>query len=115
MPSSVFIVLQRGHEICFFQRANTGWLDGYYSIAAGGVEEHETLLEAAVREAKEELGIAIDVQHLQLVHTVHCLTDGDEWLGHFFAVTRWTGEPRINEPDKHDNLVWATLVEPPTP
>lgn len=57
---AVFVVLRRGEKICLIRRANTGWMDGFYSLPAGGLESGETLLNAAVREAHEETGVTIE-------------------------------------------------------
>ncbi|ENT2941487.1 NUDIX domain-containing protein [Klebsiella pneumoniae] len=54
---AVFVLVLRGNEICMLRRANTGWMDGCYSLPAGGLEYGETLSCAAARELAEETGI----------------------------------------------------------
>lgn len=44
---AVFILLRKGNQICMFKRTGTGWMDGFYSLPAGGLEEGETLTAAA--------------------------------------------------------------------
>ena len=51
---AVFVLVLRGNEICMLRRANTGWMDGCYSLPAGGLEYGETLSCAAARELAEE-------------------------------------------------------------
>lgn len=111
--SAVFVILLRDEQICMLQRQNTGWKDGWFSIPAGGLEQGETLVAAAIREAGEEIGIEIEPQDLQLKHTLHCLTDGNSWLGHFFVTRLWQGEPVLREPDKHGNLQWRSIDDLP--
>ena len=36
-----------------------------------------------------------------------------EWLGAVFAAERWTGTPRLCEPDKHDGLGWYPVAALP--
>lgn len=84
LSSAVFIILTRGPEICMLRRKTTGWMDGSFSIPAGGLEAGETIRLAAAREAYEEIGITIAPETLQPVHTLHSLTAGNQWLGHFF-------------------------------
>lgn len=102
---AVFLVLRRDDAILCLRRAGTGWMDGAWSVPAGAHEGGETLVAAAVREAREEVGVSVDPADARLVHTLHCRT-GAEWLGAVFATDRWTGEPRLCEPDKHDGLGW---------
>jgi 8-oxo-dGTP diphosphatase len=115
LDASVFVLLTRDDTICFLQRTGTGWRDGSYSVPAGALEAGETLLTAAIREAREEVGVIVQADDLRLVHTMHCRTGGNEWLGHFFVTDTWTGEPVLLEPDKHGNLTWATPLEAPGP
>jgi 8-oxo-dGTP diphosphatase len=106
MSSTVFIVLRQGRDFCAIKRMNTGWMDGCYSLPAGRVEEGETLLEAACREAFEEIGVRVESRDLRLEHTLHCKTLGESWIGHFFVTAIWNGTPTICEPDKHGDLNW---------
>ena len=57
----------------------------------------------------------LQASQLRLVHTIHCLTEGNEWLGHFFMTESWKGEAMLLEPDKHSNLTWALPLEAPSP
>ncbi len=106
MPSTVFILLRAGDTFCAIQRAHTGWMDGHHSLPAGAVEADEALLDAAVREAHEEVGVRVQPGDFRLVHTLHCRTRGEAWLGHFFSAERWAGTPSICEPHKHADLRW---------
>jgi 8-oxo-dGTP diphosphatase len=115
LDCSVFILLARDEQFCFLQRTGTGWKDGFYSVPAGALEPGETLVSAAIREAREEVGVELRANQLRLVHTMHCCTEGDEWLGHFFMAETWMGEARLLEPDKHSNLTWALPFEAPRP
>lgn len=46
-------------EILLALRKNTGYRDGKYELPGGHVEEGEDLMQAMVREAKEELMIEV--------------------------------------------------------
>ncbi|HEX8226293.1 MAG TPA: NUDIX domain-containing protein [Candidatus Saccharimonadales bacterium] len=103
--ASIFIVLRNdAGEILLQQRANTGYHDGYYDFAAGGkVDEGESILEAVVREAAEELGITIDPADAKLVHINQNFID-HAYFNFTFDVTRWQGTPQIMEPEKCSDL-----------
>ena len=51
-------------EILLLLRENTGYLDGYYDLPGGHVDENEDLFAAMIREAKEELGIEISIDNI---------------------------------------------------
>ncbi len=110
---AVFVILARGEEICMLQRKGTGWMDGSFSIPAGGLDAGETIRTAAAREALEETGVYIAPEKLVPVHTLHSLTDNNTWLGYFFRADEWSGTPSICEPDKHANLQWCSLAALP--
>ncbi len=86
---AVFVLLLRGDELCMLRRANTGWMDGYFSLPAGGLEKGETLSVAASRELKEETGIEVLPSELILAHSMHVWTDNRSWMGHYFICRKW--------------------------
>ncbi|GAA1811596.1 NUDIX domain-containing protein [Nesterenkonia flava] len=95
-------------------------MDGYWSAgAAGHVEAGESVLQAAVREAREELGVIIheeDLRPLTVMHrTVGNGKPTDERADFFFAAHRWQGEPQIQEPEKAAALQWADPMALPEP
>jgi 8-oxo-dGTP pyrophosphatase MutT (NUDIX family) len=110
---SVFLLLKKRDEILLLKREHTGWMDGFYSIPAGAIDGKETLLEAAVREAKEEVGVTVNPDDIMLFHTMHCFTHGEEWLGQFFVTEKWIGQPKVNEPHKHSEIKWTEVTQLP--
>ena len=101
-------------------RQNTGYYDGHWAMAAAGhVEADESVLEAAVREVAEEIGVTIEPADLEPLTVMH-RTGGnglpiDERVDFFFACRRWTGEPTIVEPEKCAGLTWYAFDALPTP
>jgi 8-oxo-dGTP diphosphatase len=111
--ASVFVALMRGAEVCLLRRKGTGWMDGSFSLPAGGLDADETIAFAASREVEEEIGVRIMPSDLQYAHTLHSLTEGSGWVGHFFTSTEWSGIPRLCEPDKHSDLIWRSIHDLP--
>ncbi len=109
LSASVFALLVRNERVFLLQRVNTGWMDGHYSLPAGAIEAGETLEQAVRRELAEETGVSAKANGVRLVHLSHNKTHGDEWLGAFFLVDQWVGEPKANEPDKHGDAGWFPL------
>lgn len=101
-------------------RAGTGYMDGHWAAAAAGhVEAGESVLDAAVREAAEELGITIEPADLLPLCAMHrtFAPHGpiDERVDFFFECRRWAGEPRTQETDKSAALRWFPLDGLPDP
>lgn len=106
--AEVHLVLERDEEFLMLHRFQTGYMDGYYSLVAGHVDGGETFTQAMAREALEEAGISIEIEDLELVHTMHRM-DGEERLSLFFKAKKWSGEVSNMEPRKCDDLDWYTI------
>lgn len=110
---SVYLVLMKDNRILLSRRYNTGFHDGEYSFPAGHLHgEDETLREAMVREAKEEIGIEVDLADLELIHVMHRKQQeptNERRVNFFFKAKKWKGAPRIMEPNKCDDLQWFEL------
>jgi 8-oxo-dGTP diphosphatase len=101
-------------------RQGTGYMDGHWAAAAAGhVEAGESVLDAAVREAVEELGITIDPADLLALCAMHRTVAPhgpiDERVDFFFECRRWAGTPRTQESDKSADLRWFDLAALPDP
>lgn len=89
-------------------------MDGFWSCAAAGhVEAGESVFDAAVREAREELGVTLDPARLTPVTSLH-RTDGshqavEQRIDWFFSCDEWDGVPTIQEPAKCAGLAWFEL------
>ena len=105
-------------EVLLQLRANTGFMDGYWSAAcAGHVEQGESVYEAAAREAVEEVDIR-EIALSPLCAMQRRRDTGlpiDERVDYFFTATRWIGEPRIMEPEKCADIGWFDLDRLPSP
>lgn len=118
----VFLRRQRTgeDEVLLQLRQGTGYRDGYWAAAAAGhVEAGESAVQAACREAGEELGIRVDPADLIPLASMH-RTGGngdpiDERVDFFFACQRWDGEPRLVELHKAAALSWFALDALPHP
>jgi 8-oxo-dGTP diphosphatase len=111
-PVAVHLFFLRDAQILLLRRFNTGYEDGSYSVVAGHVDAGETVTQAAIREANEEVGVLLEPDDLQIVHVMH-RTSTDERIDFFIAVRRWLGEITNLEPHKCDDLSWITLASLP--
>jgi 8-oxo-dGTP pyrophosphatase MutT (NUDIX family) len=120
VPASYVYLLRdgdRGTEVLLQLRRGTSYMDGHWAAAAAGhVERGETAYAAAQREATEELGIsAVDLRFEFTMQRTRGGEPMDERVDFFFTARRWTGEPRIVEPDKAGELRWCALPDLPRP
>jgi len=84
-----------------------------YMLPAGHLDGGETAQVALAREMKEELDIDIKIEDMQVVHTMHRKSSEREYFDIFIKVSKYSGVPKINEPDKCDDLSWFALNELP--
>ena len=102
----------RDNRVLLLRRCNTGYKDGKYSLVAGHLNGGERVKEAAVREAREEVGVEIEPQDLDVVGVMHRLSD-DERIDFFLAAKAWSGRISNAEPDKCDHLAWFDIENLP--
>lgn len=124
---AAYVIFRRTHEgveqLLMQLRQNTGYMDGHWACgAAGHVEQGESVLAAAAREAREELGVRVEVADLVPVTVMHRTHPGggpiEERVDFFFECRSWVGEPALQEADKAAALAWFdddTLPAPVVP
>lgn len=106
---AIFLMLIRDNKIFMMERQNTGYEDGNWDLMSGHIEPNESLTQAVVREAKEEIGINIMVKDLKLVHVLNRISLDWERVDFFFKAEKWEGEPKIAEVDKCSEIGWFEL------
>lgn len=108
---AVYLILKNSeNQILMSKRANTGFMDGFYSLPSGHVDEGEPASAALVRESQEEINII--PQNFELVHTLHIYNekpDNKTYIALFFETSDYTGEVKNLEPDKCSELAWFDL------
>src|SRR5512136_867739 len=107
-PVTVHMFFFRGEKILLSRRYQTGYMDGWYSIPAGHLDGNEPVRLAAVREAREEIGVRIDPADIAFAGVFH-RSEGDERVDFFVYVQKWQEEPVNAEPGKCDDLCWVDI------
>lgn len=112
---ATYVVLQRDDgKVFLMRRKNTNWMNGVYNIPAGRVERHETMMQCAIRELKEEAGVDAEEKDMRLFLVSNRFTGADEdsqpdWIDLYYVAEKWQGEPHIAEPDKCDHADWYEI------
>jgi 8-oxo-dGTP diphosphatase len=108
------IILIRDDHVLLAQRQGTGYADGAWNLPSGKLEHGETISQAAIREAVEEIGVDIKEGALRFVHLIHYRNAlGDARIGVFFEAQQWEGEPYNAEPDKCAAVQWWPISQLP--
>lgn len=107
-PVTVHLFFPRENQILLLRRFNTGFRDGEYSVPAGHLDGGETIMQAAIREAQEEVGLLLAESDLSFSTVMHRI-EGDERVDFFVQVHQWQGEPFNAEPEKCDDLRWVDI------
>lgn len=101
----VHVVIRSGNRVLLGLRKNTGYMDGMYHLPSGHLEPDESVTGAAIREAREELGLVLQEQDLTLVHVVHQCSGGASRVGLFFSTSSPAMASNL-EPEKCETLGW---------
>lgn len=120
MPFQVLVIPFRrtatGVEYAVLKRADADW----WHFVAGGGEEGETALDAAWREAREEIGITPKVEFLRLdsMATIpkHWFAAAASWPPDVYVVPEYafaveTGEAGLTLSPEHTELRWVSYDE----
>lgn len=107
--SSIYLIIKNDNgEILLQRRCGTKLWPGFLALPAGHIDEGENAYEAAVREAREELGIEITIQDIVDTFVVNRKNKSlPSYYDVYFEISKYNGNIRINEPEKCSELVWC--------
>ena len=94
-------------EVLLALRKNTGYCDGEFELPGGHVDAGEDLIDAMIREAKEELNIKLKREDLRIEHILHHYK-GDR-IKFLISTKKYEGTLQIGEPDKCEKIEWFDI------
>lgn len=100
------IILRRQCVLLCHRDPDRRWYPNVWDVPGGHIERGESSAAAVVREVREELGMAIDLDSSEPFRVIHALPELtiDLWL-----VTSWRGEPLNLAPSEHDRVEWMDV------
>lgn len=108
---AVHLFLIKDNQLLLLRRYNTGYEDGNYSVIAGHLDRDEEIKAAMIREAREEAGIEIAPEDMDVVGVMHRKSRkvSNERIDFFLTANTWQGSITNMEPHKCDELAWFAL------
>ena len=112
---SIYLIIRNKYgDILLQRRQGTKLWPGFLALPAGHIDEGELAYEAAIREAKEELDIEIDVNDIVDSFVVNRKNKSlPSYFDVYFEIGKYKGEIKINEPEKCSELVWVDPYDLP--
>lgn len=94
-------------------RRKTELGDGEWGTGGGHLEFGETPEEGVKREIREEYGI--EIKNIKFLGVCNIMKYGKHYVDIGFTVEIKSGEPKIMEPDRFDEIGWFDLGNLPEP
>lgn len=109
--SSVYLIIKNNkNEILLQRRCGTKLWPGFLALPVGHIDKGENAYEAVIREAMEELGIEISIDNIIDTFVVNRRNKSLlPYYDVYFEVNNYSGEIRINEPEKCLELLWCDI------
>lgn len=104
LPVGIFVIFRQDNKVLLQLRHNCSF-DGHWGFVGGHLDGGEQIVFAAIREAKEEVGVNIQPKDLILKNIRHSNTD-KEYMQFYFECRKWSGKIENKEPDKCSALKW---------
>lgn len=108
---SVYLLIKNDKgEILLQRRQGTKLWPGFLALPAGHIDEKENAYDAAIREAREELGIEISIDNIIDTFVVNRRNKSlMPYYDVYFEINGYAGEIQISEPEKCSELVWCNI------
>ncbi len=99
------VLVIRNGEVLLVKRKNTGYMDGFYAMPGGHLEQGETIKEGAARELKEETGLIVAPKDLHLFQILQNEDNPSQpYISFRFYTEKWQGKPTVGEPERSEEV-----------
>lgn len=101
---ATYCLFKYNDKYLFIKRGDTNYMNGYWSIPAGKIDEGEDIYTGTIREMNEELDLNLTKDKMKIIHTLFRHDAG--WVEVFFETELQTDQLNIKEPNKITEIVW---------
>ena len=106
---TLMFIVRDGHVLLI--RKKTGHGAGRINGPGGKVAPRERIVDCAVREVQEEVGLSVAQEDVQFALELRFVElDGPQWLGFAFVANRYSGQPT---PSREADPFWCALAAIP--
>lgn len=109
-PIRAVAIVIHDDQVLLMERRNQG--KHYFVFPGGGVEKHETVIEAVVREVMEETSLTVKIEKLLYTHYY-----SDEFKGrsnqYFYLCSYIAGTPKLGEANEKEAMDKGTSYYKP--
>ena len=109
--SAVYLIIRNdAGKILLQRRKGTNLWPGFLALPAGHIDVGENAYEAAIREAKEELGITIAKDDIIDTFVVNRKNKSlPSYYDVYLEIKSYYGNINIMEPEKCEELIWSDI------
>jgi 8-oxo-dGTP diphosphatase len=112
---AAYMVGFREDSVLLGKRKNVSHMDGYWSLVAGHVYEHESAAKAMLREAYEECALILNPKDLQLAGVMHHNSPPFDYVNFIYKVDLSNKQIQNKEAHKCDELKFFSIHHLPNP
>ncbi len=107
---STGVAIVREKKILIVRRAAADFLGGQYELPGGGVDDGETITDAAIREAKEETGLTVS-RVISTLKGFDYMTDRKPNVRQINFLVEVEDDEVLLNPDEHDEFRWVDTTD----
>lgn len=111
---AVAIIIAKNGKVLLMKRAGSIGT-GTWAIPGGRVEFMEDPADSAIRELKEETNLNANLFDLVGYSNDTHRSENLHYVTFTLLATKWTGKPKIMEPDKCSEIGWFSIDNLPSP
>lgn len=105
------ILESEGKVLLLAQTSDNG---GKFTLPGGTVESEEYAMTTLIRECKEEIGITILQEDLNLIHVLHKKKGKEDRITLYFTTQNYKGRVVARETEKFRGVTWHSIYRLPT-
>lgn len=104
------VLEQSGKVLLLAQTSENG---GKFTLPGGTVEDTEYTKATLIRECKEEIGIILNPDHLELIHVLHKKKGKENRMTIYFKAKDYKGNLVALETEKFRGVTWCNIERLP--